>query len=179
MALRDSDYMALAALAGLAWAAISWWHYRHLRKQFEDLYAPMPMLPPIAEPILSAAMSFGCTLTLRACGVNKPIVALSQLALTAVAMTLAIRWQSTVYRTVNAHSVTIDPVAAAKALVAVTVTTAAFAPFVILNATQFSFSDGRYGPPIVLFAAGLLKLALISRSGKDRYRRARQGLRDS
>lgn len=65
-----------------------------------------------------------------------------------------------------------------QALVAVVVAAAAFAPFVILNATHFSFSDGRYGGPIVLFAEGLLKLALVSRSGKDRYRRGRHGLRD-
>ncbi|WP_100513951.1 hypothetical protein [Mycobacteroides abscessus] len=108
----------------------------------------------------------------------KPIVALGQLTLTAVAMTLAIRWQSTVYRHITARSASIDPVAGAKALVAVVVAAAAFAPFVILNATHFSFSDGRYGGPIVLFAEGLLKLALVSRSGKDRYRRGRHGLRD-
>lgn len=171
MALRNSEYLAVAAIAAFGWVAAILWYRSSLRTKFQDEYQYGGLII-FASAALALAASFGCALLLRVGGVPDLLIAATQLAMSTLALGRAIWWQMRVHYTEDLESLSIDMVASSNAATAMTVAGTAFAPYGLIASLQLPASDEWLWGPIALFAAGVTVYSLVARSGGRRFSEA-------
>lgn len=176
MALTHLNYIALSAAAAATWIVAVCCHNLHLRRDF-DSWASESSAIFIAVQAVSGVIAIGSafafSVLLRAAGVPSQPIAVGQLVLAALSLSLAIWWQMGVFRTANPESLSVNIAAGANSSTAMVIAAAAFAPYGhIVGSLMADVGDPRFWLPTVLFIAGVLLYMFITRQGRKRWQQA-------